>query len=180
MSLSSFLSSRTGKRFYNLCYCWGACLIILGAVSKIANWPHDNLYLMIGLITEIVIFFISGFEEPAREYKWERVFPILNDKNANIDPIKAASNIIPQQSNTKLVSENYTNNMTKLEDNIKKLSEIYEAQIKQLTSQNQSLSSMKHAELAESTRKMAEYIELLNKQYKQMLGAMNVKSDNKQ
>lgn len=24
MSLRNFLSSRTGKRFYNFCYCWGA------------------------------------------------------------------------------------------------------------------------------------------------------------
>ena len=86
MKLSKFLSSRTGKRFYNLCYCWGACLVILGAVFKIAHMPYDNLLLMIGLFTEVFIFFISGFDEPAREYKWERVFPLLNDKNANINP----------------------------------------------------------------------------------------------
>ena len=42
MKLSKFLSSRTGKRFYNLCYCWGACLVILGAVFKIAHMPYDN------------------------------------------------------------------------------------------------------------------------------------------
>ena len=51
MKLSKFLSSRTGKRFYNLCYCWGACLVILGAVFKIAHMPYDNLFLMIGLFT---------------------------------------------------------------------------------------------------------------------------------
>ena len=79
MKLSKFFSSRTGKRFYNLCYCWGACLVILGAVFKIAHMPYDNLLLMIGLFTEVFIFFISGFDEPAREYKWERVFPLLND-----------------------------------------------------------------------------------------------------
>ena len=50
MKLSKFLSSRTGKRFYNLCYCWGACLVILGAVFKIAHMPYDNLFLMIGFI----------------------------------------------------------------------------------------------------------------------------------
>lgn len=44
MKLSKFLSSRTGKRFYNLCYCWGACLVILGAVFKIAHMPYDNLF----------------------------------------------------------------------------------------------------------------------------------------
>ena len=44
MKLSKFLSSRTGKRFYNLCYCWGACLVILGAVFKNANInPHTGV-----------------------------------------------------------------------------------------------------------------------------------------
>ena len=62
MSLRSFLSSRTGKNFYNICYCWGACLVILGAVLKIMHAPYDNLFLMIGLFTEVFIFFISGFD----------------------------------------------------------------------------------------------------------------------
>ena len=132
MKLSKFLSSRTGKRFYNLCYCWGACLVILGAVFKIAHMPYDNLLLMIGLFTEVFIFFISGFDEPAREYKWERVFPLLNDKN--------------------------------------------EAQIKGMTEHAKSLNDMNSEELKKEMEKMAAYIELLNKQYSQMLNAMNVKT----
>ena len=47
----------------------------------------------IGLYTEVFIFFISGFDEPTREYKWERVFPILNDKLANTDPKVASVNV---------------------------------------------------------------------------------------
>ena len=100
MKLSKFLSSRTGKRFYNLCYCWGACLVILGAVFKIAHMPYDNLFLMIGLFTEVFIFFISGFDEPAREYKWERVFPLLNDKNANINPHTGVSDTLMTEVHT--------------------------------------------------------------------------------
>ena len=92
MSLRNFLSSRTGKRFYNFCYCWGACLVILGAISKIGDFPYGNILLGIGLYTEVFIFFISGFDEPTREYKWERVFPILNDKLANTDPKVASVN----------------------------------------------------------------------------------------
>lgn len=29
MGLQRFLASRAGKRFYNIAYCWGACLVIL-------------------------------------------------------------------------------------------------------------------------------------------------------
>lgn len=93
MSLKSFLSSRAGKNFYNVCYCWGACLVILGAVMKIMHAPYDNVFLMIGLCTEVFIFFISAFDEPSREYKWDRVYPVLNDKNAVTDPKLGNSNV---------------------------------------------------------------------------------------
>lgn len=173
MTLQSFLSSRTGKRFYNFCYCWGACLVILGAVSKIAYLPYSNVFLMVGLITEVFIFFISGFDEPSREYKWERVFPILNSKTANIDPQVAASNINPLQ----LTGETSKMEIAKLEDNIKKLSEAYEAQLKQANKQMELMNNMQQADLQKGILQMAEYIELLNKQYKQMLDALNVKTE---
>ena len=165
MKLSKFLSSRTGKRFYNLCYCWGACLVILGAVFKIAHMPYDNLFLMIGLFTEVFIFFISGFDEPAREYKWERVFPLLNDKNANINPHTGVSDT--------LMTEKYIQQLKRLENNVCKLNETYEAQ---MTEHAKSLNEMNSEELKKETEKMAAYIELLNKQYSQMLNAMNVKT----
>ena len=168
MKLSKFLSSRTGKRFYNLCYCWGACLVILGAVFKIAHMPYDNLLLMIGLFTEGFIFFISGFDEPAREYKWERVFPLLNDKNANINPNTGVADT--------LVAEKYLQQLKRLESNIGKLNETYEAQIKGMTEHAKSLNDMNSEELKKEMEKMAAYIELLNKQYSQMLNAMNVKT----
>ena len=44
MSLRNFLSSRTGKRFYNFSYCWGACLVILGAISNIGDFPIGNIH----------------------------------------------------------------------------------------------------------------------------------------
>ena len=149
MSLRNFLSSRAGKRFYNFCYCWGACLVILGAISKIGDFPYGNILLGIGLYTEVFIFFISGFDEPPREYKWERVFPILNDKQANTDP-KVASVNFKLSGN----GENYKQEMAKLEENVRALNETHEAQLKQVKQQ----------------------MDLLNKQYKQMQDTMNVKT----
>lgn len=168
MTLQSFLSSRTGKRFYNFCYCWGACLVILGAVSKIAYLPYSNVFLMVGLITEVLIFFISGFDEPSREYKWERVFPILNDKNANINPLVAAANF--NASSTGATSPSAKEDIARMEANIKKLNEAYEKQL-------EALKGMQQTDLSKNMEQMAEYIELLNKQYKQMLDALNVKTE---
>lgn len=103
----------------------------------------------IGLYTEVFIFFISGFDEPTREYKWERVFPILNDKLANTDP-KVASVNFKLSGN----GENYKQEMAKLEENVRALNEAHEAQLKQVKQQ----------------------MDLLNKQYKQMQDTMNVKT----
>lgn len=169
MTLQSFLASRTGKRFYNFCYCWGACLVILGAVAKIAYLPYSNLLLMIGLATEVFIFFISGFDEPSREYKWERVFPILNSKAANTDPKKAAVNFNVSGSD-QITAEYNKHEMARMEENIRKLNEAYEKQI-------ESLKSMQQVDLKENVQQMAEYTQLLNKQYKQMLDALNVKTE---
>ena len=116
----------------------------------------------------MIIFFISGFDEPAREYKWERVFPLLNDKNASINPHTGVSDT--------LMTEKYIQQLKRLENNVCKLNETYEAQIKGMTEHAKSLNEMNSEELKKETEKMAAYIELLNKQYSQMLNAMNVKT----
>lgn len=82
MSLEKFLSSRAGRRFYNFAYCWGACLVIAGALFKIMHLPFDNMLLLIGMGVEVFIFFISGFDVPSEDYKWERVFPELSEEHS--------------------------------------------------------------------------------------------------
>lgn len=171
MSLRSFLGSRTGKNFYNICYCWGACLVILGAVLKIMHAQYDNLFLMIGLFTEVFIFFISGFDEPSREYKWERVYPILNDKHANTNPEVAQYNVktvANAGAHCQKALEQLNRNVETLNElYLNKLNELYEAQIKQLKN------GSSNVDLQESTRKLADEIAALNEKYKKMLDTMN-------
>lgn len=89
MKLMKFLKSSAGRKFYNFAYCWGACLVILGAVFKIAHMPFDSVLLMVGLFTEVFIFFISGFDTPDEPYRWEKIFPEL--KTAEKERIMAIS-----------------------------------------------------------------------------------------
>ncbi|MDH6353820.1 archaellum component FlaC [Dysgonomonas sp. PH5-45] len=79
-SLETFLGSEKGKRFFNIFYSIGASVVIVGALFKINHWRGGTEILMIGMIAEAVIFFISAFDLPAREYKWDRIFPRLNRK----------------------------------------------------------------------------------------------------
>lgn len=61
-NLEIFLSSNSGKRLFNIFYSWGAAIVIIGAMFKIIHLPHANQILMVGMITEALVFFISGFD----------------------------------------------------------------------------------------------------------------------
>ena len=61
-------------------YAWGASVVIIGALFKILHLPHAGLLLGLGLGTEAVIFFLSGFEPKSKEHEWERVYPELSSK----------------------------------------------------------------------------------------------------
>ncbi|MEL7006198.1 MAG: gliding motility protein GldL, partial [Bacteroidota bacterium] len=55
----------------------GAAVVIVGALFKIVHWPGANEMLMIGLLTEAAIFFLSAFEPPHSEPDWSKVYPEL-------------------------------------------------------------------------------------------------------
>ena len=79
--LEMYLASHKGRRLLNIVYSWGAAVVILGALFKLLHLPMGNEMLFVGMITEFLVFFISGFEKPAMEYHWEEVFPELDSKN---------------------------------------------------------------------------------------------------
>lgn len=79
--LEMFLASNRGKRILNLFYSWGAAFVILGALFKLLHLPYGNEILFVSMMTEFLVFFISGFEKPVPTYHWEEVFPELNSKN---------------------------------------------------------------------------------------------------
>ena len=81
--VEKFLSKDQGKRFFQFFYSWGASIVILGALAKLMHWPYGlgNILLTVGLLTEFFVFFISGFDTPAKDYAWEKVFPVLDNEN---------------------------------------------------------------------------------------------------
>lgn len=69
--------SKTGKKIMNMVYGIGASVVIVGALFKILHWPGGSILLMVGLLTEALIFFISAFEPVADEVDWSIVYPEL-------------------------------------------------------------------------------------------------------
>ncbi len=78
----SWFSSTLGQRFFNFAYSIGAAIVIWGALFKILHLPGGNLLLSIGMGTEVLMFILTAFDRPAKEYDWERVYPVLNDNVA--------------------------------------------------------------------------------------------------
>jgi len=58
-------------------YGWGAAVVIIGALFKIMHWPGANIMLIAGMGTETIIFFLSAFEPPHKEWEWSLVYPEL-------------------------------------------------------------------------------------------------------
>ena len=70
-------SNKNRMKLMNMVYGLGASVVILGALFKIMHWPFGNLMLIIGLITEAIVFAVSAFEPVDDELDWSLVYPEL-------------------------------------------------------------------------------------------------------
>ena len=61
--LQKWMDSPSGQVFMNYSYSWGASIVILGALFKLTHIAGANMMLFAGMITEAIVFFISGFEK---------------------------------------------------------------------------------------------------------------------
>lgn len=78
MGIVQWLSgTKTGKSFMNKVVCWGASVVITGALFKIQHYPGASIMLIIGLSTEAVIFFFYGLLPEHEEVDWSLVYPEL-------------------------------------------------------------------------------------------------------
>lgn len=92
-AISRFISSEDGQRFFNFAYSIGAAIVIWGALFKILHLPGGNALLSIGMGTEVLMFVLTAFDRPPRDYKWEEVFPALDphgDHDGEAAPTGAA------------------------------------------------------------------------------------------
>ena len=84
--ISAFISSEKGQRFFNVAYSIGAAIVIWGALFKILHLPGGNFLLSLGMGTEVLMFMLTAFDRPPREYKWENVFPVFDTENPDDRP----------------------------------------------------------------------------------------------
>ena len=73
-------SLHISQRFFNFAYSIGAAIVIWGALFKILHLPGGNFLLSVGMGTEVLMFILTAFDKPAKDYEWERVYPQLGEK----------------------------------------------------------------------------------------------------
>jgi gliding motility-associated protein GldL len=75
--------SKTRKKIMNMIYGLGASVVIIGALFKILHLPGGNGVLMVGLITEALVFAVAAFEPVDTELDWSKVYPELAGEDSN-------------------------------------------------------------------------------------------------
>lgn len=75
--MSGFIGSPAWKKMMAKIYGIGAAVVIMGAMFKIMHWPGAGPMLVIGLSTEVLIFFFSAFEPLHEDIDWTLVYPEL-------------------------------------------------------------------------------------------------------
>lgn len=74
----SKLGKVTGfKRYLHLASCFGASIVIVGALFKIMHWPGASVALIAGLGTEALLFILFGIDIPHEEVDWTLAYPEL-------------------------------------------------------------------------------------------------------
>ena len=182
--LTRFLASHKGKVLFNMAYSWGACLVILGAVFKISHFPYDDVFLMIGMITEVTVFFLTGFDEPSVEYKWENVFPALQSGSR---AVLSASGDMADSISTKAIKIK----LKEMANHIDAMNKAYEQQTAELANQMKTLAEVSRTfekmkssysealagsdAIKKDTGEISGKLDALNRQYAKMMDAMNLK-----
>ncbi len=88
-----FANSKGWKLFMSRVYGWGAAIVILGALFKIMHWQYADGMLILGMGVEVIVFFLSGFENPPEEPNWSLIYPELDGKEANNVPSRATHSV---------------------------------------------------------------------------------------
>lgn len=65
------------KRYLHLASCFGASIVIVGALFKIMHWPGASAALIAGLGTEALLFILFGIDIPHEEVDWTLAYPEL-------------------------------------------------------------------------------------------------------
>jgi len=90
MGFSDIFESEAYKMIMRYVYGWGATIVLIGAMFEINHWPGAGAMLIMGLSTEGIIFFLSAFDPPHKEFDWSLVYPEFVEAEAHHHHVEEA------------------------------------------------------------------------------------------
>ena len=174
------------KTQINFAYGMGAAIVIIGALMKITHKDlgplTGNTMLTIGLITEALIFAISAFDKPPKDYEWEKVYD-FDGPNPTPGPgprgggvtIKDVERMINQAKLDQKVFEKLTTSIKDFESSTKEGADNLSSSIKDFEASAKS-GADNASELVKINKEFAENANLLNQQMQSL--ASNLESLN--
>ena len=204
--IQDYLDSPKGRILLNYLYSWGAAVVILGALFKLTHIKGANLMLFIGMGTEVLVFFISGFEKPfipkqddeEDDYEAPRVRTVIQQpvqapaapvvsEGADASPLNVGGvenitqDYIARVHDLTLKMEQMCRHSEKMEQSSEEIEQLSRNLISINTFYQMHLKSastqMENIEkVNEQTKQMVDKIEELNRVYARMVEAMKVNS----
>jgi gliding motility-associated protein GldL len=89
-----FFKTQRGQVVLNFLFSFFAAVVIFAAMMKILHWQGADYAIMVGLISEAIVFLVMAFfVPPPEEPYWQRYFPEINlhpDLDPNFKPTPLA------------------------------------------------------------------------------------------
>jgi gliding motility-associated protein GldL len=160
------------KRYLHLASCFGASIVIVGALFKIMHWPGASAALICGLGTEAVLFILFGIDIPHEDVDWTLAYPELAgmgheeieevEKNHNLPVSAQLDNLLADAKIGPELLESLGSGMRSLGDSANKIADISNATV----ATNEYVDSVKNAsknvsQLADTYSRAADSISTL-------------------
>jgi gliding motility-associated protein GldL len=126
------------KKMLHLASCFGASIVIVGALFKIQHWPGSDIAIIAGLGTEAILFIMFGLDIPHEEYDWTLAYPELGGMGSHEEETHGVSGLpVSNQLDTMLAEakigpeliESLGTGMRSLSDSASKIGDISNATV---------------------------------------------------
>lgn len=179
IELQNWLNSKNGQIFLNYAYSWGAAVVILGALFKLTHLDGANLMLFLGMGTEVLVFFLSGFESPFMSVGTEEGKVKSNEEIITCPETTLQVEVIGLIKKLRMavevmngIAELFPNERdnSKLQEVLASIRNLYELQLKSASSNLNTIDRINS-----QTSLMADRMEEINVIYGRMIDALKVK-----
>jgi hypothetical protein len=113
----SFVKSNGFKYLKNLLIGLGASVVMIGALGKLNSTPWGGPAITAGLMVEAFLFALLGIIGPDKDYYWEKLYPGLDQYDANIQSLTSgpANASAPKALNAEVVENKLGGMLTELQ-----------------------------------------------------------------